>query len=106
VPECVATVSLTSNGMTFTLVVTSDEFRVLDAAQYLDGGPCEAAAIEGDEVQVLTSSMRTVGSCSPWLVPFLVSVVRCRCRCVERTLSMAASISTAAPSTRSLVDEP
>ena len=39
VPECVAlSVSHFDNDVTFTLVVSSDEFRVIDAAQYLDGG--------------------------------------------------------------------
>jgi GAF domain-containing protein len=53
VPECVAiSISHFDRDLTFTLVVTSDEFRVLDAAQYLEGGPCEAAAIEGDEVHL------------------------------------------------------
>jgi hypothetical protein len=36
VPECVAlSVSHFDNDVTFTLVVSSDEFRVIDAAQYL-----------------------------------------------------------------------
>jgi GAF domain-containing protein len=53
VPDCVAiSISHFDQDLTFTLVATSDEFRVLDAAQYLDGGPCEAAAIEGAEIHL------------------------------------------------------
>jgi GAF domain-containing protein len=53
VPECVAlSISHFDEGLTFTLTSTSDELRLLDAAQYLDGGPCEVAAVEGDEVAV------------------------------------------------------
>lgn len=53
VPECVAlSIAHFDADLTFTLVATSDEFRILDAAQYLEGGPCEAAALDGDEVEV------------------------------------------------------
>jgi GAF domain-containing protein len=53
VPECVAlSISHFDEDLTFTLTATSDELRLLDAAQYLDGGPCEVAAIDGDEVDV------------------------------------------------------
>ena len=53
VPECVAlSIAHFEADVTFTLVATSDEFRILDAAQYLAGGPCEAAAAEGDVVEV------------------------------------------------------
>jgi GAF domain-containing protein len=53
VPECVAlSISHFEADVTFTLVATSDEFRILDAAQYLAGGPCEAAATDGIEVEV------------------------------------------------------
>jgi GAF domain-containing protein len=53
VPECVAlSIAHFDEDLTFTLTATSDELRLLDAAQYLDGGPCEVAAIDGDEVDV------------------------------------------------------
>ena len=53
VPDCVAiSIAHFDQDLTFTLVATSDEFRVLDAAQYLEGGPCEAAAIEGEEIHL------------------------------------------------------
>lgn len=38
--------ALRRNGLTFTLVATSDEVARLDAVQYLEGGPC----VEGGEV--------------------------------------------------------
>lgn len=41
VPECVGlSVTFLQDGLTFTLEATSDEMAVLDAVQYLDGGPC------------------------------------------------------------------
>ena len=53
VPECVAlSIAHFDEGLTFTLTATSDEVRLLDAAQYLDGGPCEVSAVDGDEVDV------------------------------------------------------
>jgi GAF domain-containing protein len=53
VPECVAlSISHFADDLTFTLTATSGELRLLDAAQYLDGGPCEVAATDGDEVDV------------------------------------------------------
>ena len=50
VPDCVG-MSLASvqHGVTFTLVATSEEIAVLDAIQYLHGGPCVDAA-HTDEV--------------------------------------------------------
>lgn len=53
VPECVAlSISHFDHDLTFTLVATADDMRILDAAQYLDGGPCQEAAIEGDELDL------------------------------------------------------
>jgi GAF domain-containing protein len=53
VPECVAiSISHFEGDLTFTLVTTSDELRVVDAAQYLDSGPRESAAIDGDEIDI------------------------------------------------------
>ncbi|HEV2798572.1 MAG TPA: GAF and ANTAR domain-containing protein [Nocardioides sp.] len=53
VPDCVG-MSLASkhHGVTFTLVASSDQIAVLDAVQYLHGGPCVDAA-HTDEVRVL-----------------------------------------------------
>jgi GAF domain-containing protein len=39
-------------GLTFTFVASSEEVAVLDAVQYLDGGPCVQAARENDEISV------------------------------------------------------
>jgi GAF domain-containing protein len=53
VPECVAlSIAHFDEGLTFTLTASSDGVRLLDAAQYLEGGPCEVAAVGGDEVEV------------------------------------------------------
>ena len=51
VPQCVG-LSLASivDGLTFTLVATSDEIAALDAVQYLDGGPCVFSAHENEIV--------------------------------------------------------
>lgn len=51
VPECVAlSISHFDEDLTFTLLATADDMRILDAAQYLDGGPCQQVAIEGEEL--------------------------------------------------------
>jgi GAF domain-containing protein len=53
VPECVAlSISHFDEDVTFTLVATRVDMRLLDAAQYIDGGPCEVAALSGEEVDV------------------------------------------------------
>ena len=53
IPDCVGmSICHFQAGMTFTLLATTERLRVLDAAQYLDGGPCQVAALEGDEVEV------------------------------------------------------
>jgi GAF domain-containing protein len=53
VPECVAvSISLRRQNITFTLVSTSDQLRILDAVQYFDDGPCEASVREDREVAV------------------------------------------------------
>jgi GAF domain-containing protein len=46
IPDCVG-VSIALFGeeaVTFTFVVTADKLRLIDAAQYLDGGPCQESA--------------------------------------------------------------
>lgn len=41
VPECTGfSFTLKDQGVTFTLVATGEEIRLLDGLQYLDGGPC------------------------------------------------------------------
>lgn len=48
VPACVGlSVGLIEDGLVFTLVASSEEVAAIDAAQYLDGGPCVQAAMEG-----------------------------------------------------------
>lgn len=48
VPECVGlSLGILEDGLTFTLDATSDDPAILDAMQYLDGGPC-VAAVEGN----------------------------------------------------------
>lgn len=50
VPSCVGvSLSLFSDGVTFTLVATSDEIAALDGVQYVAGGPC-VDAVEEDTV--------------------------------------------------------
>lgn len=53
VPECVG-LSLTflQDGLTFTLEATSDEMAVIDAVQYLDGGPCVEELERGLSIDV------------------------------------------------------
>jgi len=53
IPDCVA-VSFTfrEGALTFTLTTTSDETRIVDGAQYLDDGPCEVSARDGEAVEV------------------------------------------------------
>jgi GAF domain-containing protein len=53
VPECVGmTIARFSGDVTRTVVATWEPLRILDAAQYLAGGPCEFAAWEGAEVDL------------------------------------------------------
>jgi GAF domain-containing protein len=53
VPECVAlSIALFDDDLTFTLLATSDRMRIVDAAQYLDGGPCELSARSSADVAV------------------------------------------------------
>ncbi len=51
VPDCVGlSLALLEDGLTFTLVATSDEIAALDAVQYLDGGPCVAGAHQDEAI--------------------------------------------------------
>ena len=52
VPQCMAlSLGLLEEGLTFTLVSETRDVAVLDAIQYIDGGPC-VTATGGGEVQV------------------------------------------------------
>ena len=52
VPECVGlTLALFEEELTFTLVASSEEVAALDAVQYLDGGPCVAAALDNETIE-------------------------------------------------------
>ena len=53
VPECVElSLALLEDGLTFTLVASSEEISALNAIQYLDGGPCVTAAHEDHLIEV------------------------------------------------------
>ncbi len=53
IPDCVAvSIAYLEADLTFTLIATSDRLRAVDAAQYLEGGPCQAAALDGEVVDV------------------------------------------------------
>ena len=53
VPECVGlSLSQLEDGLTFTLVASSAEVATVDAAQYLDGGPCVESALTAKKVAV------------------------------------------------------
>lgn len=53
IPDCLGlSIAYFDSGLTFTLVATEDRLRMLDAVQYLDGGPCQVAALMGEEVQI------------------------------------------------------
>lgn len=55
VPECMGlSVASTTDGVTFTLVASDEEIALLDALQYLAGGPC-VAGVEGEQVFAYTS---------------------------------------------------
>jgi hypothetical protein len=52
VPECVGlSLALFDEGLTFTLVASAEEIAALDAVQYLDGGPCVAAAHDEETIE-------------------------------------------------------
>lgn len=52
-PACVGlSVTLREDELTFTWLTTSDHLRGLEAAQFLDGGPCEVAAHTGEGAAV------------------------------------------------------
>jgi GAF domain-containing protein len=62
VPECVGlSLGLLQDGLTLTLVATDAEIAALDAVQYLDGGPCVAAAHEDRAIEALPADMVSEG---------------------------------------------
>jgi GAF domain-containing protein len=53
VPSCVGlSIAWFDEGLTFSLLATAESLAVIDAAQYLDGGPCEVAAGGSEEVDI------------------------------------------------------
>lgn len=53
VPECVGlSLAMLEDGLTFTLVATSEEAAILDAMQYLDGGPCVEDLVRQETIDV------------------------------------------------------
>jgi hypothetical protein len=53
VPDCVGiSIGYLEDGLTFTLVATPEQIAVLDAIQYLHGGPCVESATSGTKVDV------------------------------------------------------
>lgn len=54
VPEIVGmSLGLIRHGLTFTLLASESRLAVLDAAQYLDGGPCVEAVTTGTEIHAV-----------------------------------------------------
>jgi GAF domain-containing protein len=58
VPSCVGlSLGLVQEGLTFTLVATSREIAVMDAAQYLAGGPCVEVATGNEPLDLDVSDL-------------------------------------------------
>jgi GAF domain-containing protein len=58
VPECVGlSLSLRESGITVTLVATSADMAVLDAVQYVDGGPCVEVGERSVPIEMATGSV-------------------------------------------------
>lgn len=58
VPQCVGmSVAMINHGVTLTLVATAAEIAALDAVQYLAGGPCVAAAEQGEVLATTSDSL-------------------------------------------------
>ncbi len=52
-PDCIGlSIAWFDEGLTFSLLTTTDDLRVIDAAQYLEGGPCEVAALDDEDVEL------------------------------------------------------
>ncbi len=58
VPDCIG-ISLTAleHGVTVTLVASTELVEVLDAVQYLDGGPCEQSVRQHETVDVVLDAL-------------------------------------------------
>jgi GAF domain-containing protein len=57
VPDCTGlSLAWTEHGVTFTLVASDEEIAVLDALQYLDGGPCVDAVHGGHGIETGSAS--------------------------------------------------
>lgn len=53
VPSCTGvSITITDTGGPFTMTATAEEFGVVDAAQYLDDGPCLECADQGEDLYV------------------------------------------------------
>lgn len=53
VPSCVGvSITLDASGTPITITATAEEFAVIDATQYLDGGPCVAVLSEQEALYV------------------------------------------------------
>jgi GAF domain-containing protein len=86
VPDCVGfSLAMAADGVCFTLVATDEDLAVLDALQYLDGGPCIAAAeaeqaleyrpsprLDEDEWQLFAQGTAAAGVRSSLSLPILV----------------------------------
>jgi transcriptional regulator with GAF, ATPase, and Fis domain len=58
VPECIGmSVAMRSLGVTLTLVSTHRQVAILDAMQYLDGGPCVEAAEQGELLELTAEEL-------------------------------------------------
>ncbi len=65
-PACVGlSLAQLADGLTFTMVASNDEAAVLDAVQYLDGGPCVEAGHEAHLVDVSGTDLMNEGR---WLL--------------------------------------
>lgn len=62
VPDCIGlSVTMLLHGITFTLVTAAADLAVLDAIQYLDGGPCVQAVDDGTLIAADIESMDEEG---------------------------------------------
>jgi GAF domain-containing protein len=53
VPDCIGlSIAWFDEGLTFSLLTTMDALKIIDAAQYLEGGPCEVAALDHEDVLI------------------------------------------------------
>lgn len=56
-PQCIGlSLAVVADGLTFTMAATDREIALLDSLQYLDGGPCVAAADTGSSLAYSSTS--------------------------------------------------